>query len=102
MRRYSGRKSCVERYFGLLEKLHVFLLVEAFGGNIQEFCLAGEDVVLHLHDLLLGERTIEEMRDALVGADVAHGVHLVFHQGDERRDDNRRTFHDERGQLVAK
>ena len=29
------------------------------------------------------------------------GVDLILHQGDERRDDDGRPFHDEGGQLIA-
>ena len=35
-------------------------------------------------------------------AHAVYHVHLVFHQRYERRHDNCRTFHQERGQLVAK
>lgn len=32
---------------------------------------------------------------------VAHGINLVFHKGNERRDDDSGTVHEQRGQLIT-
>ena len=44
---------------------------------------------------------LQEVGNARFGRKGAHGIHLVLHQGDERRDDDRHTVHQECRQLVA-
>ena len=52
-------------------------------------------------NLGLGQGRVEEMCHRVVLAEIAHGVNLVFHQGDERGNHDGGTLHEERGQLVA-
>ncbi len=91
----------IERYLDLAQKRHVVLLGERLGGEVQQFGLALQHVAAHLVDGRFVERRIEEMSYARFGGEGAHGVHLILHQGDERRYDDGDAVHDERRQLVA-
>ena len=41
------------------------------------------------------------MGNGVVLAEVAHGIYLIFHQGDEGRDDNSGAVHEQSGELVT-
>ena len=83
----------IERDFDTFEELHVLLLRQRFRGDIQQLGLAGEDVALHLVDGSFGQRRIDEVRHSVFFAYVPYGIHLVFHQGYQRRDYNSRPLH---------
>ena len=86
---------------GFPEKLDVLFLGERFGRYEEQFGLAGRDVVLHLPHLRFGERGVQEVGH-LVGVAVGpDGVHLVFHERDQGRDDEGTTVHHHARQLVA-
>ena len=50
---------------------------------------------------LSGEGGVQEMGNAVVVAELAHGVHLILHEGYKRGYDNGCTLHKQRGKLVA-
>ena len=60
------------------------------------------DVTFNGFDGGLVERGVNEVRHVVGGGEVAHRVNLVLHEGDERRDDDGGSFHEEGWQLVAK
>ena len=92
----------VERDLHLAKQRDVLLLGQGLGRHVQELGLAGEQVLAHFVDLLAREGRVEEMRHA-GGArlEAADQVHLVLHQGDQRRDDDRSPLHHQGRQLIA-
>ena len=87
--------------FYRFEKRHVVFLRQRFGGNVQQFRKSQANIFFHLLHLRFRERGVDEVRHAVLLAHVPHRVHLIFHQGNERRNHNRRSFHQKRGQLVT-
>ena len=78
----------VKRDVDILEKVHVFLFGQGFRCDIQQFGLAGDDVIADFGDLGLVERGVQEVRNASVGSERADGVNLVLHQCNQRGDDD--------------
>ena len=91
----------IERDFHALEELKIVFLGQRLGSHIEQLGLPCENVFFNLIDSLLVERRVQEMSYTIIFAEVSHGVDLVFHQGNEWRDDNSCTVHQQRGQLVA-
>ena len=91
----------VERNPYLAQERHVVLLGERFGSEVEQLGLARQHVRAYLRDSRLVERRIEEMGDARLGREGAHGIHLVLHQGDQRRDDDGHPVHEQRRELVT-
>ena len=91
----------VERNPYLAQERHVVLLGERFGSEVEQLGLARQHVRAYLRDGRLVERRIEEMGDARLGREGAHGIHLVLHQGDQRRDDDGHPVHEQRRELVT-
>ena len=91
----------IERNLDGLQKLHVLILTQRFGCNVQKLRCAALNVVHNLLNGGLVKRRVEVMGHATVFAHAVHHVHLVLHQGDEWRDNDGRSFHQERRQLVA-
>ena len=54
-----------------------------------------DDIRTYLVDLGLLQGRVEIMRHTVLLADAVDDIHLILHQGDERRDDNRRALHDQ-------
>jgi hypothetical protein len=90
-----------KRDVGVLEKLDVLFLGERFRRDEQQFGPAVGDVLLHLFHLCLGERGVEEVRYFVFVGVAADAVYLVFHQRDERTDDDGGAGQHQRGELVA-
>ena len=91
----------VERNLDLAQERHVVLLGQRFGCEVEQFGAAGQHVVAHLGHGGLVERRVEEMGDSRLGGEGAHGVHLVFHECDQGRDDDGHAVHDHGRQLIA-
>ncbi len=70
-----------------------------FGRDIEQVELAIEKVVFHASLLGVLQGAVEVSR---FDAGRAQGIHLVFHQGDEGRDDDGRSRQSDGGNLVAK
>ncbi len=79
------------------EMLEERTILETLGSEVKYFSLALCDLTVRLSRL--GGREVRVHRD---GAHSLRGelVVLVFHQGDERADDDRKTGQQQRGQLV--
>ena len=60
-----------------------------------------EYVRLHRFDRSFGQRRIDEMRHTIVVAHLADGIDLIFHQGNEWRDDDSCPWLQEGRELVA-
>ncbi|OAV73759.1 hypothetical protein Barb7_02872 [Bacteroidales bacterium Barb7] len=41
------------------------------------------------------------MRHAVLFTEIAHGIHLIFHQSDQGGNDHRRPFQQDRWQLIT-
>ena len=91
----------VERYLDFAQKRDVVLLGKRLGGEIEQLGAPLQHVGAHLCHGGLVERRIEEMGDARLRRESAHGVHLILHQGDQRRNDDRHAVHQQRRQLVT-
>ena len=91
----------IERNLDGLQKLHVLILAQRLGCDVQKFRCSALNVVHNLLNGGLVKRRVEVMGHATVFAHAVHHVHLVLHQGDEWRDNDGRSFHQERRQLVA-
>ena len=91
----------IEGNLDRLEKLDILFLRQRFGGDIEQLCLAVEHILLHLLDALAIERGVEEVSHGILFTIMLDGIDLVLHQGNERRDDNGRPFHQQCRQLVA-
>ena len=83
------------------EELGVLGLVQTLGRHIEQLGPAGEHIVLHFVNLSATLRRVEEVGHAVVLRGLTDGVHLILHQGDERRDHDGRALHHKRRQLVA-
>ena len=92
----------IERHLDLAQERNVVLLGERFGREVEQFGPAGQHILLHLIDRSPVERRVQEVGNSLVLAEGAHGIDLILHQGDQRRDDDRHAVHQQRRQLVAK
>ena len=92
----------IERDFGLLEEEDVFFLIECLGCDVEELGNTGEDVVFYGGDLFLVERGVEEVGNSVVATGGSEAVDLIFHQGDEGRNDDGGTRKNKGGELVAK
>ena len=84
------------------QKVDVFLLGQGFGGHIEQLALAFDDVLLDLVDGRFGERRVDEVGHIVFLRKVAHGIDLILHEGNERRNNNGCAFHEQRRKLVAK
>ena len=84
----------VERNLYRFEEFDVFFLGERLWSYVEQLRLAVENVLLHTVDGLLIERGVEKMGNSVVLTEVAHGIYLILHQCDERRNHNSRTLHD--------
>ena len=82
------------------QEVGVFVFGERFGGYVEQFGDSGADVGLDLFDFAFGERGIQHMGYGRLGGNAPHGIHLVFHQGDQRGDDDGRAGHQQSRQLV--
>ena len=92
---------CIKRNIHIAQKFDILLFGQRFGGEIEQFRLPGQHVGAHLRDGRLVERRIEEMGDARLGREGAHGVHLVLHQRDQGGNDDRHALHEHGRKLIA-
>ena len=91
----------VERHGHGAQELDVLFLGERLGGHVQHLGLAADDVGADLIGGRARQGGVEEMGYGVVAGILAHGVDLVFHQGDEGGDDDGHALAHERRELVA-
>ena len=101
LRDTMGLVDGVERNLHRLEEVHVLLLRERLGCHVEQLGMTRRDVSLHLIDGRLVERRVQVVGRPLVLAQLRDEVHLVLHQGNQRRDDDGRPLHQQRRQLIA-
>ena len=88
-----------QRDFHAPKPLQKCLTREPLGRDVEQLQLPLAQVRIHALRLLGGEAGVEPRR---CDAACTQRVHLVFHQRDERRNDERRAFEQHRRELVAK
>ena len=84
--------------FGAAEAIDEGVAGEAFWGDVEDFELAVEEVGVELLGLFGGERGIESGGGDAFGAE---GIDLIFHEGDQRGDDEGGAIEEEGWELVA-
>ena len=89
----------VERDLHTPQKVHVLRFLQTLRRQVQELRLACQHIFLHRIDLSARQTRVDEMRHTFLFRVVTHRIHLVLHQRDQRRDNNRHTLHDQRRQL---
>ena len=85
----------IEADFNRPQECNVLLLVQRLRSDIKQFRMPRDDIRTYLVDLGLLQGRVEIMRHTVLLADAVDDIHLILHQGDERRDDNRRALHDQ-------
>ena len=78
-----------EAHFDALQLVEEDGRLEAFGRDVEQFCVAEDAVVERFHDLAALHSAVDSSGDDSVAAQMAH---LILHQGDERRDDDAHAF----------
>ena len=91
----------VERYFDFAQEGDIILLRERLGGEVEQFGLSIQHILTHLLHGRLVERRIQKVGDARILGEGTHRIDLILHQGNQGRDNDSHTLHDEGGQLVA-
>ena len=81
----------VERNLDLAQKRHVILFGERLRSEVEQLGPPLQHIVAHLRDGTLVQGRVQEVSDSRIVRIGAHGIHLVFHQGDQRGDDDGRT-----------
>jgi hypothetical protein len=84
--------------FGASEAIDKGVTGEAFWGDVEEFELAAEEVGVELLGLFSGESGVESGGGDAFGA---KGIDLIFHEGNQRGDDEGGAIEEECGELVA-
>ena len=92
LRDTMGLVNGVERDLRLLQEFHIFVLGQRLGSHIEQLGLTIQDIGLHLIDSRLVQRRVQVMGRTFV-THRADDVHLILHQGYQRRDDNGCTIH---------
>ena len=85
----------VEANLHRLKELHILLFVQGLRSHIKQFCATRNNVRTHLIDFGFLQGRVEIMRHTIFLADSIDDVHLVLHQCNERRNDYRRSFHNQ-------
>ena len=83
----------IKRNLHTLQKVHILLFVQRFWSQIQQFGLAAQHICFHLMNLRAGKRRVDEVSHSIFFREVTHGVHLILHQGYQRRDYDCHTVH---------
>ena len=91
----------VEGYRYRLEELHILLLRQTLRSDEEHLSRSARQVGTHLLQLRLGERGVHHMSHGRVCSAASDRIHLILHQSDEWRDDDRGALADQGGQLVA-
>ena len=91
----------VERNLDLAQKRHVVLFGERLRSEVEQLGPPLQHIVAHLRDSALVQGRVQEVSDSRIVRIGAHGIHLIFHQGDQRRYDDRHAVHQQGGQLVT-
>ena len=97
-----GLVNGIERDLYLLEHGYIFSFGKRLGCHVKQFCRSRKQVVADFGYLRLVQRRVKEMGNAFVsGHESAYRIHLVLHEGDQRRNDNGRALHHQGRKLIA-
>ena len=80
----------IERDVYLTQKVDILFLGKRLGCDIQQFGFSRQYITLDLIDCRFVERGVYKVSHTVFGAEVAHGIDLVFHQCNQRRNDDGR------------
>ena len=83
----------IERDLDRFQKLDIILFRERFRSHIEQLRQSALDIGLHLVDGSLVKRRVQIVSHTFMLVQVGDEVHLVLHQGDERRDDDGHAVH---------
>ena len=95
----------IHRYKGnayLFKKLDVFVLGKGFGCDKEQLGLTIRNILFDLLHLRFRQRRVQKVSNLVFLAIPTDRVHLILHQGNKRRDNDRRTFQHQGGQLITK
>ena len=88
--------------FDATEKFNVFFFSEAFRRHEKNFGDPGHDVGFNAIPFSFIKRRIKKVGHTFRASERPDAVHLIFHEGYERRNYDRSSLTDERGQLITK
>ena len=91
----------IERDGNCLEKFDIVLFCQRFRSYIEQFRASRGYITLHLIDGRFGQGGIQEVGHMVAVAYIAHRIDLIFHQGNQWRDYNRRTTKHQSRKLIA-
>ena len=86
----------IKRNFHIPEKIHILVFRQRFRSYIKQLGLPVQNITLHHIYRPFVQRRIQIMGNAVISAHRPDCIHLIFHQSNQRRYDNRRTFHQKR------
>ena len=87
--------------FQIRKKFEVFLLGEGLRRHIEHLGLARLQVIVYFLDFFFGKGGIEKMCHFIIAAITPDQVHLVFHERNQRGNNNGYAVQHHGGQLVA-
>ena len=96
-----GLVDSIEGNLHRLQELHVLFLRQRLRSHIEQFGDTRLDISLHLVYGRLVQRRVQIVGRPFVLTQISNNIYLVLHQGNQGRYDNSRTFHQQRGQLIA-
>ena len=74
----------VKADFYTFQEIHVLRLLKALRRQVQQLRLATQNIILDSVDLSSAQTGVDKMRYAFLLRVVAHRIHLVLHQRNER------------------
>ena len=89
----------VEGNLHSFQKIDVLRFLQALGRKIEQFRFARHDIIPDGVNLSAAQTRVDKVRHALFLRIVTHRIDLVFHQRNQRRNDNRHAVHQQRRQL---
>ena len=90
----------IERYLCLFQELYIILFGQRLRSDIQQLSTSRHNICLDLVNGRLVQRRVQIVRRSLV-THRTDDIHLILHQGYQRRDDDSGTVHQQRRQLVT-
>ena len=91
----------IKRNLYCLQELNVFFLGQRLWSYIEQFGLSRPDIAFDQLNRCLVERRIQVVGHTITLAQTVDDIHLILHQGYQRRDNDGSTVHDEGRQLIA-
>ena len=83
----------IERNLHRLQEFHIIFLGKRLWSHIQQFGPSLTYILLHLVYRRFVERGVQEVCRSLLLTKMGNEVHLILHQGYQRRDDDGHAVH---------